>query len=112
MKRILIVDDDESVLIRLEHLLEAEGYGTTTAWSGREAILLARLHQFDLLLIDERLNDLDSTILVKELREMQPRASLLLMHTSEESAGLPTNGKVCKWRDEQVRTFVRSLLAA
>jgi len=29
--KILIVDDDQDVLIELEHLLESEGYSTATA---------------------------------------------------------------------------------
>ena len=54
---ILIIDDDEGVLIRLERTLETEGCRTTTAWSGRAAVSIAQKSQFDVLLVDEHLND-------------------------------------------------------
>jgi CheY-like chemotaxis protein len=55
--RILIVDDDQDVLIKLEHLLESEGYRTVTAWSGKEALALSETVDFDLLLVDEHVGD-------------------------------------------------------
>lgn len=115
MKRILIVDDDEDVLIRLEHTLEAEGYSTATAWSGREALSLAHTADFDLLLIDEHLSDLDSTVVVEKLSQLQPHASLLLMQARRkrnESSPHPANPVVCKWEDEDVKARVRNSLAA
>ena len=62
--RILIVDDDEDVLIRLERLLEGEGYNTATAWSGKEALELSGKAKFDLLLVDEYLGDVETAKLL------------------------------------------------
>src|SRR5205814_3713976 len=45
--RVLVVDDDESVLTVLNRLLEEAGYETTTAWGGREAIEILRKSTFD-----------------------------------------------------------------
>ncbi len=42
MVNILIIDDDEDVLIRLERALEAEGYRTTTAGAGEKHSPLRR----------------------------------------------------------------------
>jgi DNA-binding response OmpR family regulator len=114
MMNILIIDDDEDVLIRLEHTLEAEGCRTTTAWSGRAAVSIAQKSQFDVLLVDEHLNDMESAILVERLMELQPEASLVLMHTRMESAksfSHPDNRAVCKWDDDEVKTRIRKLAA-
>src|ERR1700739_3314523 len=113
--KILIVDDDENVLIELERLLEGEGYRTATAWSGREALALSEKGQFDLLLVDEQLWDVDVDTLWKELVRRQPNALRLLMHTREMSAlGRAVSGltAVCKWEHADVKAKIRSSLAA
>jgi DNA-binding response OmpR family regulator len=115
MKRILIVDDDEDVLIGLERTLEDAGFVTTTAWSREEALRLSDEGPFDLLLIDERLCDLNSPVLERVLRVAQPKAALLLMHTrkglSGERSDLP-DAAVCKWEYDEVKARVCSCLAA
>ena len=114
MMNILIVDNDEDVLIRLERTLEAEGYSTTTAWSGREALSIARKSKFDILLVEEHLADMESTIVVDKLRHLQPRAFLLLMQASKKitnSSPHPGDKAVCKWEDDEVKARVRALAA-
>jgi DNA-binding response OmpR family regulator len=113
--KILIVDDDEGVLIRLERALEAEGYSTTTAWSGKEALSIARKSHFDMLLVDEYLSDLASPIVVEELKRLQPDASLLLMDTQGErgkDVSHSTMRVVCKWKDDEVKKRIQDSLAA
>jgi DNA-binding response OmpR family regulator len=115
MLNILIVDDDEDVLIRLERTLEAEGYSTTTAWSGREALSIARRFTFDILLVDEHLADMKSAIVVDKLRHLQPRAFLLLMDAQRKcnkSSPHRGNAVVCKWDDDEVKAIVRNSRAA
>ena len=44
--------------------------------------------------------------------ELQPEASLILMHTRTETAKLvshPDNRVVCKWDDGEVKTRIRKL---
>lgn len=113
--KILIVDDDEDVLIELEHLLEGEGYSTATAWSAREALELSEKGQFDLLLVDEHLGDVDVDTLWNELVRQQPNAFRFLMHTREETTprwGASGHAAVCKWEHADVKAKIRSCLAA
>lgn len=79
--KILIVDDDEHVWIELEHLLESEGYRTTTTWCGREALAFTDQMQFDILLVDEDMAHPNCAALVAELQRRQPRAFFLQMHS-------------------------------
>jgi len=52
MKRILIIEDDVSLLATLESALEAEGYEVKHAENGLEGLRLAMEEAFDLLLLD------------------------------------------------------------
>ncbi len=78
-KRVLIVDDDEAILIRLESVLETLGYDTTTAWGGREALEALRRKPFDLVFLDDMLPDLSSEAVLDAIHELpiQPRVALM-----------------------------------
>lgn len=112
--RILIVDDDEQVLIALERILEGEGYCTTTAWSGQEALSLLGKSEFDLLLIDEHLPGLESGNLFRDLQQARPNTLRLLMRPlldAPGNRGLPeVHASVCKWELHQIATKIRDCL--
>ncbi len=80
--RVLIVDDDESVLLALEWLLENEGYETTTAWSGAQAVQLLGTCSFDVVLIDAELRDVTAAELADWARACGQTAYCLLLHPS------------------------------
>jgi CheY-like chemotaxis protein len=84
-KRILVIDDDESVLISLECLLENEGYEATTAWSGQEGLALLRSKKFDLVLLDDYLRDIEHEEIFNEIRGMEIQPLVILT----ESALMP-----------------------
>ena len=52
MKKILIIDDDIDIGNMLEETLIKEGYETSRAYSGTEAILLLEHAKPDLVLLD------------------------------------------------------------
>ena len=110
--KILIVDDDERVLIELERLLESEGYRTATAWSVPEALALSETSQFDLLLVDEYLGGRDSTLLLHELKQKQPEALPVLMHTGIKQKSQKSAKWVCKWEHAEMKAVIRQCLAA
>lgn len=70
-KRILIVDDDEMVLIAVNELLRSEGYEVHTVSRGIDA--LARLDQdeYDLLILDIIMPEMDGFELCKKIREKE-----------------------------------------
>ena len=59
MKNILIVDDDINIGNMLEELLTKEGYQTTRAYSGTEALFVLSSKRPDLILLDLMLPGLD-----------------------------------------------------
>jgi len=109
--KILIVDDDQDVLVDLERLLESEGYSTATAWSGQEALALSEKDEFDVLLIDEDLADIDAYALFEELVSRQPQAFRFLMHTRRENSDRKDDA-ICKWEHADVTAKIRNRLAA
>lgn len=109
--KILIVDDDEQVLIELERLLASEGYSTTTAWGGREALAQTEKMQFDVLLVDEDMAHPECSALSAELRRRQPRACFLQMHTRKNHGTTADHG-IYKWEHAEVKATIRNFLAA
>src|SRR5919112_2322945 len=71
-RRVLVVDDEESVRITTAAILEQEGYEVSTAESGREALASAARAHFDLVLTDLRMDDMDGMALLHELQLRHP----------------------------------------
>ncbi len=68
MKKILIIDDEEIVTNSLQKLLKKEGYQTTIAKSGSEAIEKVKRTDFDLIICDVRMPQMDGITTIKEIR--------------------------------------------
>lgn len=67
-KKILIVDDDVSIVTLLTYNIEKAGYLTETAYDGKEAIEKAEQGKFDLILLDVMLPKIDGIEVCKHLR--------------------------------------------
>lgn len=69
---ILVVEDDQLMLAALEILLEDEGYQVTTASSGLDAIELAKKQQFDLVISDVQMAEMDGIETLTNVKQAQP----------------------------------------
>ncbi len=58
-KRVLVIDDDKSVLRSTVIVLEKNGFEADSAESGNEAIEKSKIHHYDVALIDLKLPDMD-----------------------------------------------------
>ena len=67
-QRILVVDDEESIVDSVATVLGYEGFDVETANSGRSALALAQRGGFDLLILDVMLPDLDGFEVTRRLR--------------------------------------------
>ena len=83
-KRILVIDDDASVLISLERLLENEGYETTTVWSGQEGLSMLRSNEFDMVLLDDYLRDITHEEIFKAIRRLEFQPLVVLTESIAE----------------------------
>ena len=85
-KKILVVDDDESILKFTKMLLEEDGYLVATAGTGEEAIRECEKGFFDMALLDIRLPDMDGTELLKKLRHTPMLKIMITGFPSQENA--------------------------
>lgn len=74
-KRILVVDDEETLCEALAFNLEAEGYETVTAFSAEEALTLD-LARFDLVLLDIMMGEISGTQLARIMKSNPATAAV------------------------------------
>jgi DNA-binding response OmpR family regulator len=84
MNRILIVEDEIHIITPVEKGLRSHGFITAVAKNGREAILVARDADFDLLLLDIGLPDVDGWIVLRELRERGERMPIVILTARDD----------------------------
>ncbi len=86
--RVLVVDDDEGHAEALADGLEMDGHECTIAGSGNEAVEKLGESTFDAVLTDLYMHDRSGLEVLKESRNLQPNAVVLLItgHGSVETA--------------------------
>lgn len=91
--RVLLVEDDESIVELLVQMLSAEGYDVVAARDGAAALTLAQQHQFDLILLDVRLPVMDGDTFTRIYRDGPgPHAPIVVTtagHQAERHLALP-----------------------
>jgi DNA-binding response OmpR family regulator len=71
-KRILVVDDDENILSLERTILEQKGFEVTTAGGGAEALEIIGQNDFDLVLLDVMMPEIDGFTVCRRIKE-EPR---------------------------------------
>jgi len=77
--RILVVDDELSIVEVLKALLKREGYTVRTASDGEEALALLSKEDFDLMISDIRMKPMDGIELLRKARELHPHIAVIMM---------------------------------
>lgn len=78
--RILVVDDEENIRSSLQEMLSYDGYQVVAVDSGEAAIqLIATEEQFDLALIDLKLNGIDGIDVLATLRRLSPNTVVIML---------------------------------
>lgn len=78
-KTILIVDDELSILVPLQFLMEKEGYTSKLAQSGKDAINKIAVIRPDLILLDIMLPDLDGYEIYQMIRQREEWNSIRII---------------------------------
>ena len=68
-KKILVIDDEELVAESLKKFLKREGYDVNIAKSGIEAMERIKKTDFNLIVSDIRMPDMNGIEIIKEIRE-------------------------------------------
>jgi DNA-binding NtrC family response regulator len=77
--RILVVDDEADIRALLAEILTDEGYSVTTAADATEARAARRSGEFDLILLDIWMPDIDGITLLKEWKESGITGAVVMM---------------------------------
>jgi DNA-binding response OmpR family regulator len=78
-ERILVIEDDPSILRGLQLNLTMEGYAVRSAADGETGLQLARSERFDLLVVDVMLPRLGGLELIRELRRDDSDLPVLIL---------------------------------
>ena len=78
-KRALIIDDDIDLCLLLSRFLNKNGFETATAHSGAKGIALYEPANFDVVIADYRLDDMDGIKLIKGLKAKDPHVAILVI---------------------------------
>jgi DNA-binding response OmpR family regulator len=91
MSRILIVEDETRLASFLEKGLRANGYSTKVAPDGESARRVADDSEFDLVILDLGLPDIDGLTVLRELRDRGMRLPVLIL-TARDDIGDKVEG--------------------
>ena len=77
--RILLVDDDTSLLNSMALILRHEGYKVTTAQNGMEAMAMSWDSPFDVVFMDIKMPVMDGAECYEKLKGVRPNAVVVMM---------------------------------
>lgn len=83
-ERILIVDDEESIVTLLQYNIEKSGFKTEVAYTGTEGLEKATTGMFDLIVLDLMLPELEGTEVCKLLRQRKVETPILMLTAKDD----------------------------
>jgi len=86
-ERILIVDDDRSILRTFKLILEREGYAVETAETGSDAFKKMKKKKFNVYLVDVVLPDIDGTDLLRRIENYANTIKIIITGNSSDTVG-------------------------
>lgn len=94
MSQVLIVDDSRSIRELLTSVLAGAGYKVTSAIDGQQGLATARTSDFDLVITDINMPEMNGFELLKSLRQLPDYTfKPILILTTEFSQDMKMKGK-------------------
>lgn len=86
--RLLLVDDEEGYVNVLANRLEKRNFHVTKAYSGGDAIRAVRGQDFDVAILDLKMEDMDGIEVLKIFNQMDLTMKIIMLtgHGSQEAA--------------------------
>jgi len=87
--RLILIDDEVGFTTVMAKRLARRGLDVTSAFSGSEAIKTMRKAEFDVAVLDLKMEDMDGIEVLKIFKKMDPDMPVIMLtgHGSEKSAG-------------------------
>ncbi|MBN2364537.1 MAG: DNA-binding response regulator [Calditrichaeota bacterium] len=77
--RILIVEDEESLALRIKEILSSEKYQSEVAFDGESGLEKVLMEEYDLVILDRLLPGIDGISILKEIRQAKLSVPVLLL---------------------------------
>ncbi|MGH1570901.1 response regulator transcription factor CtrA [Methylobacterium sp. P31] len=77
--RVLLIEDDASIAQSIELMLKSENFNTYTTDLGEEGIDLAKLYDYDIVLLDLNLPDMSGYEVLRSLRVAKIKTPILIL---------------------------------
>ncbi len=84
MKKILLVDDEESIHLLYREELEEEGYEVHSALSGEEALEKLHIVTPDLIILDINMPGINGIDALRQIKEKNPTMPVILSSAYQE----------------------------
>ena len=86
--KLLLVDDEQAYVTILSKRLTRRDFDVTTAFSGIQGIQALRKQDFDVAVLDLKMEDMDGIEVLKIFKKMSPNLSVIMLtgHGSEQAA--------------------------
>ena len=78
MKKILLVDDEESIHLLYRQVLEEEGYKVYSALTGKDAIQTLKIVMPDLVVLDIYMPEMNGIEVLREIKAIKPNMPVVL----------------------------------
>jgi DNA-binding response OmpR family regulator len=84
----LLIDDEKGFVATLAKRLARRNIQATQAYSGREGIQALRRQDFDVVVLDLKMEDMDGLEVLKIIKIMAPEVPVIMLsgHASDEAA--------------------------
>lgn len=85
---LLLVDDEEGYVNVLANRMGKRGIDVTKAFSGTEALQAVRSRDFDVVVLDLKMEDMDGTEVLRIFKQMAPEMEVIMLtgHGSQAAA--------------------------
>lgn len=77
--RVLLVDDEEQFRAATSAILNRRGFAVTAAANGREALEKIRQDQFDVVILDLKMPEMDGHEVLRELKRLKPELPVIML---------------------------------
>ena len=84
MKKVLVVDDEPSIVTLLTFNLEKEGYQVTSATDGAIGLQMGLNEAFDFIILDVMLPSIDGIEIMKRLRQEKIDTPILILTAKDD----------------------------
>lgn len=76
---ILLVDDEKNFLDTIDERIQIKGFRTLLAYSGEQALELAKANHVDAAIVDLKMSGMDGLVCIAKLKEIHPDLKTVLL---------------------------------